>query len=87
METTQRITKKFVNGIDECVDENIDGYLQLHTGLRLLKGHRVIVREDIEEYKLSGKVCLITGGGSGHEPAFAGASSLVKLIALFYLIC
>ena len=71
----ERNTKKFVNRVDDCVDESLSGYLSLHTGLRQLKGYRVIVRHDLDEYKASGNVSIITGGGSGHEPAFAGISS------------
>uniref|UniRef100_A0A8C3AFL1 Triokinase/FMN cyclase n=1 Tax=Cyclopterus lumpus TaxID=8103 RepID=A0A8C3AFL1_CYCLU len=36
-------------------------------GLSLLKGHRVLLRSDPEN--LRGKVALLSGGGSGHEPA------------------
>ena len=36
-------------------------------------GHpRIAVRADIEEYKASNKVTVISGGGSGHEPLAAG---------------
>eukprot|EP00079_Xenopus_tropicalis_P024687 XP_012817609.1 PREDICTED: triokinase/FMN cyclase isoform X2 [Xenopus tropicalis] len=36
----------------------------------MLQGHRVILRADFEGVK--GKVALLSGGGSGHEPAHAG---------------
>ena len=32
----------------------------------------MLVRRDIEELKKSSQVALISGGGSGHEPAHAG---------------
>ena len=38
----------------------------------MLEGHRVVIRSDIEGVKKAGKVTLISGGGSGHEPAHAG---------------
>ncbi|CAH1792414.1 unnamed protein product [Owenia fusiformis] len=64
--------KKLINTVERCVDENLEGLVMVNPGLRLVKGHRVIVRADIEEYKAAGKVGLISGGGSGHEPGHAG---------------
>merc|ERR1719394_1273867 len=40
----------------------------IHPGLRLLEGHRVILKEKIDNTKVS----IISGGGSGHEPFCAG---------------
>lgn len=64
--------KKLVNTVERCVDENLEGLVAVNPGLRLLEGHRVVVRADIEDAINSGKVSLICGGGSGHEPAHAG---------------
>lgn len=36
----------------------------------MLVGHDVVLRSDLSAVK--GKVALISGGGSGHEPAHAG---------------
>lgn len=41
-------------------------------GSLLLEGHRVVVRNDIQKVRNSGKVTIICGGGSGHEPFAAG---------------
>ncbi|NXC60380.1 TKFC cyclase, partial [Aleadryas rufinucha] len=38
--------------------------------LRLLQGHRVVLRDDLPAIR--GRVALLSGGGSGHEPAHAG---------------
>ena len=65
-------TKKLVNSVDSCVDDALRGLVSVHTGLRLLQGHKIVVREDIEEVVRAGKVTLLCGGGSGHEPAQAG---------------
>lgn len=35
-----------------------------------------MIREDVEQLKLSGQVSLLSGGGSGHEPAHAGRVSI-----------
>ena len=67
------ITKKLINKVDDCVDESIAGFLAVHPGLRTLSGQpRVIVRADVQQYKESGRVTTLTGGGSGHEPTFMG---------------
>jgi len=50
------------------VDEALEGLTMIHPGLRLLDGHRVVLREQIDPIK----VALISGGGSGHEPFCAG---------------
>ena len=68
-------TKKLYNTVETCVDDNIAGFLAVNPGLQQVKGHRVIVRSDLDHVKKSGKVTILTGGGSGHEPAFAGRSS------------
>lgn len=64
--------KKLLNSPETCVDDCLEGFVAVNPGLRLLKGHRVVVRADVEEYKASGKVAVISGGGSGHEPSHAG---------------
>ncbi|XP_022107509.1 triokinase/FMN cyclase-like [Acanthaster planci] len=65
-------TKKLINSVDACVDQSLEGLVASQPGLRLLQGHRVVIREDIEEVKKMGKVTILSGGGSGHEPAHAG---------------
>lgn len=76
-------TKKILNSVSTSVDESLSGLLCLHPGLRRLTScPRVIVRADIEHVKSNGKVTIVIGGGSGHEPLFAGNYSLHKGIAL-----
>lgn len=55
----------------QMVEESIAGLVLASPHLSMLKGHRVIVRTDIAEYKQS-HVALVSGGGSGHEPAHGG---------------
>ena len=64
--------KKLINKVSRCVDDQLEGYVSLNPGVRLVKGHRVVVRCDVEEFRRDGKVAVVSGGGSGHEPAFAG---------------
>ncbi|XP_028261874.1 triokinase/FMN cyclase isoform X1 [Parambassis ranga] len=47
-----------------------------------MKGHRVVLRSDLD--RLRGKVALLSGGGSGHEPAhggYVGAGMLSAAVA------
>lgn len=59
-----------MNSVEKCVDEALEGLVRSNVGLALLQGHRVVLRSDLESIK--GKVALLSGGGSGHEPAHAG---------------
>ncbi|XP_066537695.1 triokinase/FMN cyclase isoform X2 [Hoplias malabaricus] len=61
---------KLLNSVERCVDEALEGIVSSNGGLVLLEGHRVVLRSDLQ--LLKGKVALLSGGGSGHEPAHAG---------------
>ncbi|XP_052768316.1 triokinase/FMN cyclase-like isoform X1 [Mya arenaria] len=65
-------SKKLLNDVERCVDENLEGLVAVNPGLRLIEGTRVVVRADIEDMKKEGKVAVLCGGGSGHEPGHAG---------------
>ncbi len=64
--------KKLINSADGCVDEALCGLVRASGSLSLLKGHRVVLRSDLDHLK--GKVALLSGGGSGHEPAHGGST-------------
>lgn len=62
--------KKFINDPYDVVDEMLEGYLAVNGQyVRLLDTARTVVRADAP---VPGKVGVITGGGSGHKPAFIG---------------
>ena len=65
-------SKKLINNSFNVVGEALEGFVAANPGLRLLKGHRVVIREDIDDLRKVEKVTLVSGGGSGHEPAQAG---------------
>ena len=68
--------KKFINAPDDVVREALAGVAAAHSGLRVDLENQIVVRADAPR---SGKVGLISGGGSGHEPlhgGFVGAGML-----------
>ena len=61
--------KYFLNDPEMAVDEALEGFLAVHGKLvHRLDRARVVVRNDIPR----GKVGIVSGGGSGHKPAFIG---------------
>jgi dihydroxyacetone kinase-like protein len=61
--------KKLINHIDSVLSESLDGFAAAHADIVTLGPERQFVRR--RELK-PGKVALISGGGSGHEPLHAG---------------
>ncbi|WP_055046409.1 dihydroxyacetone kinase family protein [Devosia sp. A16] len=64
--------KKLINDIPSLVRQSLEGLAMLHPGLALLGDENILVRSDLEAFRKSGKVAIVTGGGAGHEPAHAG---------------
>ncbi|XP_041326350.1 triokinase/FMN cyclase [Pyrgilauda ruficollis] len=64
------VPKKLVTTVSGCADDALAGLVACNSGLRLLQGHRVVLRNDLQAIR--GRVALLSGGGSGHEPAHAG---------------
>jgi dihydroxyacetone kinase len=60
--------KKLINDPFDAVDETLEGFAAAHADLVTLAAPRVIARR----VPAGPKVGLVIGGGSGHEPAFAG---------------
>lgn len=63
--------KKLINRPEDCVEEALVGLVTAHPSISRLEGLHVAVRSDWAEAKQN-QVALISGGGSGHEPAHAG---------------
>ncbi|SES78246.1 dihydroxyacetone kinase, N-terminal domain [Salinibacillus kushneri] len=63
--------KKLVNDPENVVEEMIDGYAKAHSDYikRLEANDRALVTARPKD---EGKVSILVGGGSGHEPAFMG---------------
>ncbi len=60
--------KKIINKPEDLVTEMGYGLVLAHPELEFLKKDKIIKKKAINEHKVS----LISGGGSGHEPAHAG---------------
>lgn len=61
--------KKIINGVDQVEEQMIQGLVKAYPQyLQKMDGEWVVMRAEKKE----GKVALISGGGSGHEPAHAG---------------
>src|ERR1700729_3735871 len=63
--------KKFINRPEDAVEEMMQGLALLHPSSARLLGHKVIVRADAERAR-DQQVSVLSGGGSGHEPAHEG---------------
>lgn len=61
--------KKIINGTDRLIEEILEGMeLFGHGRVRKLEDATALVKTEIPD----GKVALVIGGGSGHEPMFTG---------------
>ncbi|RVC99641.1 dihydroxyacetone kinase subunit DhaK, partial [Mesorhizobium sp. M2A.F.Ca.ET.029.05.1.1] len=61
--------KKFMNTVDTVLTESLDGFAAAHADILVLgDDHKFIRRKELKP----GKVALISGGGSGHEPLHGG---------------
>jgi phosphoenolpyruvate---glycerone phosphotransferase subunit DhaK len=70
--------KKLINGTETVLEESLDGFAAAHADILLLGAERKFVRRRALK---PGKVALISGGGSGHEPLHAGYVGLGMLDA------
>jgi dihydroxyacetone kinase-like protein len=61
--------KKLINDVETVLAESLDGFAAAHADIVSLGAERQFIRR--REVK-AGKVALISGGGSGHEPLHAG---------------
>jgi phosphoenolpyruvate---glycerone phosphotransferase subunit DhaK len=70
--------KKLINATETVLEESLDGFAAAHADILLLGAERKFVRRRTLK---PGKVALISGGGSGHEPLHAGFVGLGMLDA------
>lgn len=61
--------QRILNNPDDIVDEMLKGFLKTHNGIvEATANPRVVKAKNMKE----GKTGVVTGGGSGHKPAFIG---------------
>ncbi|HJE50727.1 MAG TPA: dihydroxyacetone kinase subunit DhaK, partial [Tessaracoccus flavescens] len=61
--------KKLINGADDVLADALKGIEASDDNVKVDHENRVILRAEAKE---SGKVAIISGGGSGHEPMHGG---------------
>ncbi len=61
--------KKFINSRDDLLEEMIEGFVSANSEMVERENERVLVRRGAP---FEDKVGIVTGGGSGHQPAFIG---------------
>jgi dihydroxyacetone kinase-like protein len=71
--------KKFINSIDTLLDESLRGFAKAHADIVELNAQPHFIKRT--NSTRSGKVALISGGGSGHEPLHTGFVGLGMLDA------
>ena len=77
--TEQQTAKKFLNNPEDIVPESLAGLGAAHPDLvRIDFENQIVVRKDAP---VQGKVALVSGGGSGHEPLHGGFVGLGMLDA------
>src|SRR5271168_3120092 len=70
--------KKFLNSVETLLEESLDGFVAAHPDIVVAGDERKFIRRKTLK---PGKVALISGGGSGHEPLHAGFVGLGMLDA------
>ena len=62
--------KKLINDVDSLLGESLNGFAKAHEDIIQLHDQPYFVNR--KQQKAAGKVVLISGGGSGHEPLHTG---------------
>ncbi|WP_347841288.1 dihydroxyacetone kinase subunit DhaK [uncultured Draconibacterium sp.] len=62
--------QKFVNDPSKVVDEMLEAYVKVHSDLVATTDNERVIK--YKDAPIQGKVGIVTGGGSGHKPAFVG---------------
>src|SRR5260221_8332118 len=79
MSVVAQVVKKFINDPETVVPEALAGIAAAHPGLvRVDLENQLVLRADAP---VQGKVGLVSGGGSGHEPLHGGLVGLGMLDA------
>jgi dihydroxyacetone kinase len=76
------VMNRIINDADQVVEDMLQGYLRVHADLVSGTGNPRVVKR--ARAPIAGKVGVVTGGGSGHKPAFVGyvGDDLVDAVAI-----
>ena len=74
--------QRIINDPDEVVNEMVEGFLKAHADTVAPTDNPRVVK--YKKAPIKGKVGIVTGGGSGHKPAFVGyvGKNLVDAVAI-----
>lgn len=75
--------QRFVNNSDFIVDDMLKGFVKAHKDtVKISERNKHVLK--LKSYQHEGKVGIITGGGSGHEPAFLGylGKNMIDAVAI-----
>jgi len=74
--------QRIINDPDQVVEEMLGGFVKAHADIVQAGGNPRVVK--YREAPMAGKVGIVTGGGSGHKPAFVGyvGKNLVDAVAV-----
>ena len=74
--------QKIINNPHEVVDEMVQGFVKVHAGLVAATDNERVLK--YKNTPVADKVGIVTGGGSGHKPAFVGyiGKNLVDAVAV-----
>lgn len=70
--TQQKSPKFLLNALDTSVRDNLIGLALSNSNVQVTEQIDAILRKDVDELRKQGHVLIISGGGAGHEPMFAG---------------
>ena len=74
--------QKIINDPDLVVEEMVEGFVKAHSDLISATENERVLK--YKEAPIKGKVGIVTGGGSGHKPAFSGylGKNMVDAVAV-----
>lgn len=74
--------QKVINNPQKVVDEMLEGYLKVYSDIIERTGNPRVIKYN--RVPIDGKVGIVTGGGSGHKPAFIGyiGKNMVDAVAV-----
>jgi len=62
--------QRIINNPENVVEEMLEGFVKCHTDLVAKTDNPRVIK--YKNAPVEGKVGIVTGGGSGHKPAFIG---------------